>query len=245
MKHPEAAAFAAYLDGELDARVREDVAGHLAMCATCRDRTRELTESRAAFAQALEALDVPAPDVDRALRDVRARLSAERKARTGRSPGVWQRPLARAAAVILAFGALASGLPGSPVREWLRERTLPNPGAAPPVAATVADPGVRIEAADGRVRVSVSGLAEGGEVIVRAGAGSLVSVFAGDGARFATDAGRVLVTEAGPSVTVELPGAIRDAVVEVEGVVVYRRAGDRVDVPSGSRNVDGEVRVRP
>ena len=243
MKHPEAGDILALLDGETGDDT-ERLRAHVDECAACRDVRDGLQEARGAWSAAVATLVPPEADVERALASVKTARSADRRSGDVR----WRVPLARAAAVILAFGVLASGLPGSPVRAWLQDRLGPADPPAPDVTAIAdpGDPGVRVAPSGGRARISVDGLSTGGQVTVRVAEGELLSVFASDGATFATDAGRVRVGNAGARVTVELPPSLEDAIVEVGGQVVYRKVGNAVETPLGSMAHDGgEVRIRP
>lgn len=254
MKHPEIGEWLAYLDGESGGETAR-LTAHLDACGECAEVVAELRRSAQTFTQALGLLDLPSAEVEGALATVKATRrvprAEARRATTAAGVRWWSRPLSRAAAVILAFGVLASGLPGSPVRAWLEERSASAPATAVPedvpVVTEAGDPGVRITPADGRARVNVQGLSETGEVVVRIVDGGMVSVYATAGASFATDAGRVLVTDAGAHVMIEFPRAVADGAVEVSGEVIFRKLGDVVETADGERSpVDSdEIRIRP
>lgn len=248
-KHPEIGDWLAYLDGE-SKEAEPRLEGHLKACGECSAVVSELRRSAETFTKAVAVLDPPRADVRGALAAVKATRTV-RPASTARSgSGWWSRPLARAAAVILAFGVLASGLPGSPVRAWLEERSQtaePSVVGETPLVVAAGDPGVRVAPVEGRARVNVQGLSETGEVVVRIVDDEMVSVYATDGASFATDGGRVLVTDAGGQVMIEFPRTVADAAVEVAGEVVFRKMGNVVETGDGQRSPASteEIRIRP
>lgn len=248
-KHPEIGEWMAYLDGESGSG-SERLAKHLAACGECSQTFVELRGSSDLFTQAMATLDPLSMEVEGALVAVKATRHVPAARSTVGHRNWWSRPLARAAAVILAFGALASGLPGSPVRAWLQERSQPNSGAVVPdvIPETPAgDPGVRLAPVNGRARVNVQGLEETGEIVVRIVDEQMVSVYATEGASFATDAGRVLVTQAGGQVMIEFPRTVRDGAVEVAGEVIFRKIGNEIQIRDGQRAPlpTDEIRVRP
>ena len=184
---------------------------------------------------ALAELDVEAP-----LTSARQSLAARARERARAPRPWWRRDLAKAAGLVLAFAAAASAaIPGSPVRSWLGGETGAEASAedvrVPPAPSPVAPPpeevGVRLAAAaDGSLTVSVVGLAPGGQVRVRLVDEEVSGVFAAEGARFRTSAGRVEAVVPGSYVRIELSRALATAAVEVDGALYLRKTGERLEL---------------
>ncbi|MBW3534799.1 MAG: hypothetical protein KY453_06200 [Gemmatimonadetes bacterium] len=133
-------------------------------------------------------------------------------------------PRAAAIALLLAGGAAAAALPGSPLRSWIAddgEGAAPEGAEAAPAAiqAQSDEVGVRIAPAEGRLRIVLDGLPAGAEVLVtRISGAATAGVYAPDGARFRSGDGLLEVgTQRGP-VRVELPRNVV-AIVSVGGRV--------------------------
>lgn len=137
MSHVDEGTLHAYLDGELPAALRDEVAAHLAGCTACRTR---LDEERAVIARARDLLGRAAPP-----RPIREPAPA-RARRPGRWPAL-RIPLAWAATLVLAFavGWYAQGErggarvmePGTPVsraQDRIGARRDNAPAPAPPSA---------------------------------------------------------------------------------------------------------------
>ncbi len=168
-------------------------------------------------------------------------------------------PWARAAILVLVFGgALAAGLPGSPVRAWL-SRALETSPAQPDAAATAAAPeaspsadvragevGVRVSAQLRSVRVEMPALPAGAEVQVRLVDGGAAGVFGPTGTRFRTNDGRVEVLNPEQVVRVELPRELTEATITVGGQVYLRKIAGRIEVSGPVADSTGtEIRFRP
>jgi len=104
----------AYLDGVLEPGQMLDIEGHVTDCVSCRERV-EL--DRATRASLKRSVKTSAPDSlkARALTAMRAEMAREEARSPEKGPGAWRSlvPLASAAALALAFGAVGKGTPSS------------------------------------------------------------------------------------------------------------------------------------
>src|SRR5262245_19183236 len=99
-----------FLHRELSADARRPAGDHLSSCAECRERLFELEREQKEVYRLLQRVDSPSPAVTAAEVATRARAS--------RSPwGRWAAGILLAAALT---GA-AYALPGSPLRQWVRD----------------------------------------------------------------------------------------------------------------------------
>ncbi len=209
---------------------------HVATCATCGARLREIAEGDAAVGALLAELDHPAP------REFAPPTRGQRTDRLRRGG------LAAAAAVVLGTATLAA-LPASPLHQWLFSR---NPGTAPPTATP--DP------ADGPAG---SGLASGiaipgspvlvirfvrdqreGELEISRVPGSDVA-FRSRGGTTAYDvtAGAVVVDNLAPAAAylVDLPSVVREVHVTAGGRTVLDWPAD--SARRGQLDMRGTIRV--
>jgi hypothetical protein len=156
-------------------------------------------------------------------------------------------PWAASIALLLTAGAV-SALPGSPVREWLVQKwgglteagspaaeveTTAAPGEEDPTAPAAVDPGeigASILADDGGVELWIRGLPAGADIRVVWIDGNMAGIFAGEGTRFRTEAGRVEAEAPPGPVRVEIPRSLGSVVVGVDGTVLLRMSGGEVDV---------------
>ena len=235
MKHLDDGTLLALLDQDTGDGLREDARRHLASCGECTFRSAQLREERALVSAALAELDVEAP-----LTSARRSLTARARARARTRRPWWRTGLARAAGLVLASAAVASAaIPGSPVRLWLGMETVaeappeevPVVPAPLPEAPTPEEVGVRlVAAADGSLTVSIVGLAPGGRVRVRLVDEEASGVYAAEGARFQTSAGRVEAMVPGSYVRIELSRALAAAAVEVDGALYLRKTGEHLEL---------------
>lgn len=193
---------------------------HVSSCAECRERLRDAERDEGEIHALLRLVDHPAPAV-------RAGAVVARAARGGvGGRGRW------AAGIMLALSVagVAYAMPGSPLRDWVREvrqpadeRSQPEPLPAPEMAGLSMAPGkaftILFESADpeGRVRVS---LGDWTEVRVRAAVGA---------ATFTSDGGRLAIANrpGAAAFEIDIP---RDA-----PRVEIRVKGDRIFLKDGSR----------
>lgn len=151
-------------------------------------------------------------------------------------------PLGRAAAVAALFvGAVASGLPGSPVRAWFadqfaQETMEPAVAATPEAAPTATAPsegpdevGVRVSTPGGSLDVTLPGLPGGTELWVRLDGGREPGVYGPTGTRFRTRDGRVEVLEVTGTVRIDLPPTITRATISVGDAVYLIKDGTQLD----------------
>lgn len=172
-------------------------------------------------------------------------------------------PWAASIALLVTAGA-ASALPGSPVREWVTQGwgALTGSGDAPvglesvepaaeelPAAPATADPaetGASILAGEEGVELWILGLQGGADLRVVRVDGNMAGIFAGEGTRFRTEEGR-LEAEAPPgAVRVEIPRSLEDAVVGVNGTVLLRLSGGKMEIFGPvQRRTPMEILFRP
>jgi TonB family protein len=134
MNHRSEGEIQAFLDDELTARERQDVAEHIMSCARCRGTHDELRQARSLFSDSIRRVDVepPAPV-----------LSTRRTVRLAAGS------LVRAAVLVLVVAAAAvAAVPGSPVREWV-VRTLERESPATRAGSSDAELAPVVEAAAG------------------------------------------------------------------------------------------------
>src|SRR5262245_49518483 len=156
MSHFTEGVLQAYLDEEVMADARAQVAAHVSECADCAARLQDLRDSSTLFTTAMRGLDVqPLPMA--ALAGLRVR--GQQRDWVERMSGL-RRPLVRAA--ILVVSVAIATVPGSPVRGWLVDAwnalTRPEaPTVSVPAPAPKPEPetkgGFAITPEEGRVRI--------------------------------------------------------------------------------------------
>ena len=246
--HPEEGVLQGYLDGELDSPSRDETRRHLEVCQRCAECLTELQVMSEATSGALSSLDVPTP----ALRasELRTAYEAHKTARS-RLLGIPfpSQPWLRAAAVlVVALGATAAALPGSPVRGWLgsgwqlvsgtpsTDVDLTSTTEESLAAPSAGEAGVRVGAVDGAVRVVLRDLEPGTEFEVLLVDGEQVGVFAGPGSVFSSRSGVVEVRSPTEEVRIELPRGLARATVEVNGAVYLRKIDGRLELVGASED---------
>lgn len=237
MPHPNDGHLLAWLDGELEPEEGTGVREHIESCAECRGRAEGLRRESEALSRALLMLDEQAAGLaDPGPLPVVAALhgrGTRRLRRTG-----WS--LARAAGLVLvAAGAAAALVPGSPVRAWLEslgdgDRTAAVAPAVPAVeleAPSTADTepteaGISVEPEAGGLVIDLQGFGRNSNVHVRLTDARRAMVRV-EGTpevpRFVTGPGTLDVIGAREGeIWVELPRSARDAVVRVDGEAAVR-----------------------
>jgi len=231
MDHRTDAELQAYLDAELLRDEAGLMAEHLMVCTDCRVRLGELRMAGEVFRQALGELDAglehSAPAVP--FRHRREHEPGSRQSRIGR------RAMSRAAILLLvAAGAAAAVLPGSPLRELIGRLTSepaePVMVEVPAVPVDQAEPpapgiaSVTVAPVDGKVTVSVRRFSDGSIVRVRLvdGTDARARIVSGlNGTRFSVGPGNLFVVGPGLStageVLIELPRGLISATVDVDG----------------------------
>ncbi len=238
MTHLEDGTLQAFLDDELPACTRAEVAEHLLGCERCHESYERLAQANAMFTQSVSVLDVEPP--------ARKPASGALGGRTRRSTATF----VRAAGLVLALAAAASAaVPGSPVREWIERAVEPEPPPAPPAVVDAEEPaataptGVAIRpSSSGRLLVALIGL-EDMEIRVESTDGEVASVSVLGADRdptFSTGSGRVDVRDgAGGMVRVRLPAGVDGARVEVDGNLYAENRDGTLQLRVEADTVDG------
>jgi anti-sigma factor RsiW len=225
MIHIDDGVLRAFLDGELPSSDAQGVHAHIDGCAACRARRDELDRAAAVVSGALALLGaaVPAPD---AWRRVDASL---RPAPRATKPMPW----ARAAAIVLLMGGglTAALVPGSPVRSlWSPAAPAVETPSAATVSSAMDEAGIRSTVTSTSAEIALR--APSGVEIEIVRGGERTGVFGPPDASFRLEGERLVAeSEAGP-LRVELPQAVLDARVSVNGVdVVELRGGELTTAP--------------
>ena len=219
-----------YVDDELTPDEGVAVRAHLADCAPCAERARQVRRDHDDVMTLLGAVDHRPPSITAA--------TVASRARVRRSP--WIR---RAAGIVLALGVAgaAYAAPGSPVRQWLRDvvdRNSPRPTAStsPPSASDQSPPqveswaGIAVEPGQslvvqftaaqvaGTLRVS---LTDSSRVVVRAAHGA---------ATFGSAEDRLLIgnSESSGDFQIDLPRSARRVEIRVADRRVLLKDGTRI-----------------
>lgn len=243
MTHLDDGILQAFLDDELPAGDRAEVAEHLLACEQCHASYEALTRANALFAQSVSVLDVEPP----ATRPAGGTLGS--RARQGTAS------LVKAAVMVLVVAAVASAaVPGSPVRAWIasvvepRERPQsPSERPAPPAetaAPTRAPAGISISGASGPAVLAVRRL-EGSVIRLETVPGTRAGISVLGAERdpaFRTGAGRVAVEDGvGGEILVRLPLAGAGARLEVDGVLYAETRGGDLTLHVPADTADGEI----
>ena len=261
MGHPAEQTLLAYLDRELPVDERSTVREHVQVCATCSRMLDELTAATRTLADAISALDVPAPAllaselegdlVARALQELDAQVPAATTITPLRRRAS-RRPLLAAALIIIFVAGAGAAIPGSPLREWLArsvELVTGAPSKEPIDPATpfsgqgVGSPtAVSVQPRDGFVRIIITQPAPETMIRVRLSDSGTASVWSVEG-RYRTAPGEIEVLDAGPGdVVVLLPRTVPSAEVELDGRLVATKEGSdfRLLIPAADSS-DAEV----
>ena len=261
MGHPAEQTLLAYLDRELPVDERSTVREHVQVCATCSRMLDELTAATRTLADAISALDVPAPAllaselegdlVARALQELDAPVPAATTITPLRRRAS-KRPLLAAALIIIFVAGAGAAIPGSPLREWLArsvELVTGAPSKEPIDPATpfsgqgVGSPtAVSVQPRDGFVRIIITQPAPETMIRVRLSDRGTASVWSVEG-RYRTAPGEIEVLDAGPGdVVVLLPRTVPSAEVELDGRLVATKEGSdfRLLIPAADSS-DAEV----
>lgn len=237
MPHPDDGHLLAWLDGELEPDEGTGVREHLESCVECRRRVETLRGESEGFSRAVLALDERAGGLaDPGPLPVVAALS--RAGTRGLRTTGWS--LARAAGLVLvAAGAAAALVPGSPVRTWLEGLADGDRASVEAPAESAMDteagsegpavPGpaaISLEPRAGRLVISLQGFGRNSNVHVRLTDAPRASVRVdgtAEAPRFVTGPGTLEVIGATEGeIWVELPRSVRDAAVEVDGEAAVR-----------------------
>ena len=237
MSHPSDGHLLTWLDGELEPGEETGVRDHLGSCAECAERAEVLRGESEGFSHALLVLDERIGSLaDPGPLPVAAALSTAR----GRKLRYTGWSLARAAGLILvATGAAAALVPGSPVREWLESfgdgdetvvvapaESVTDMAAGADVSSTAGPTAISVEPRAGELVISLQGFGRDSNVHVRLTDARRASVRvegSPEAPRFVTGPGTLEVIGATEGeIWVELPRSVRDAVVEVDGEAAVR-----------------------
>ena len=217
------------LHGELDAAAERTARDHLAGCAECRASVADAEREDARVFGLLGTLGSAVPAVSAG--HVVARARADAAARWGR----------RAAVVALSLGAasVAYALPGSPVREWVREVVRWVRGPAPQDPVQDGPAGVAVEAGAAFRIVFTHEQARGVVTVMVVDRQDVAARRLGGAARFTSDEDRLVIDNAGAiaDYEIELPQSTPWIELRVGGRRALLKDGDRVitDAPVDAR----------
>ncbi len=240
MNHATEGTIQAYLDGELPARERAELALHVETCPQCAGELAALRSAAARFHLLALAADVPVPPLP----------TDELARRRRRARSVLARRVLTRAAVLLVFVAgAAAALPGTPLHRWavglwndVRTVIVRRP-AAVPVAPVEVEVEPTAPAASAPMAVSVSPL--GGELyftiaraaprtrlhieIVDAPRGAVRATGAATAGHFSTAAGRIDIADVpAGDITIRIPRDVRRATVVADGRPLLVKEGASV-----------------
>ncbi len=239
MTHLDDGRLRAYLDGELGPAEAADAEEWIAQDDDARLKIEQMRQRDEHISTLLGELD-EAPPTDRVRQAIE---EARMTSRGGAEPSVRSTPLVRwaqaAALVLLGAGAASAALPGSPVRAWLTERSTDGEvqqGPVDPREQGVATrmTGARVAAANGQVRLEVTGLPIGAEIEVLLVPGDTAGLYApvqGSSFETFTAFGRIRVSVSSGPVRVEIPRDIGSASLSVNGRMYLTKEGDRLELP--------------
>jgi hypothetical protein len=244
MGHPAEQTLLAYLDRELPFDERSTVREHVQVCVECSRMLDELAAATRSFADAISALDVPAPALLAPVPAAATITPLRRRAS--------RRPLLAAALIIIFVAGAGAAIPGSPLREWLArsvELVTGGPSEEPsdpttPVGGQGAGSpaAVSVRPLDGLVRIIITQPAPETTIRVRLLDGGTASVWSVEG-RYRTAPGEIEVLGAGPGeVVILLPRTVPSAEVELDGRLVATKEGSdfRLLIPAADSS-DAEV----
>lgn len=250
LQAPDEGLLQAYLDDELSKDDRILVESKLEADPLWAVALDELKDASSLLKRGLEAQDAVAPS------HAPPPWIGVLRGRARSSPRRF--PVGRAAAVAVLFaGAVASGLPGSPVREWFADQFAEQAGApaAEVASADVAtepvpegpdEVGVRVSTPGGSLDVSLPELPDGAELWVRLDDGREPGVYGPTGTRFRTRDGSVEVLQVTGTVRVDLPPTITRATISVGDEVYLIKDGTQIDARGPVTSQDAtEVRFAP
>jgi hypothetical protein len=250
MVHAAEGTLQAYLDGEIDSAAERALRDHVAACAVCAAELELLEHASGVIRESLAQIDVPAPVLRARAAVARGRTGGGRRvARIG----AWG--LAKAAMLtLLLAGVAAAAIPD--VRRALettfsrvvamfsgaQDRTADVPvqldDANTEAVAGVVRGESFVAPAEGRVVIALHAPAEGDlEVTVRLIDGGQAHVETATSATAArrVGPGRLELTDLGAgSVTIGLPRDVREAAIEVDGVVRVYKQGGSLRGPDGA-----------
>jgi anti-sigma factor RsiW len=256
MSHFTEGVLQAYLDNEVAADARAQVAAHVGGCTACATRLQELRELNETFASALRVIDSPVIPAA-ALAEIRAR--AARRSWRERFAGS-SRTLTRAALLVLGLTlAAAAAVPGSPLRQWLvqawQNLTQTQEVPAPPVVTPAPRPepaptATRLEAAAGRIRITLRSPSPDTRihVLLIEGTRALVESTGNAAARrTATGSGWLELTGTGAGeLRISLPRGVPNATIEIDGKAYLIKEGDDLRYLGASADTAGaELIFRP
>lgn len=237
MNHATDSLLLAFHDGEIDGSALAELRDHLASCAQCTQELDELRRMSGVLREALALTDVPVP-APRAVRTAPATATALEPAnarpRAGWT-GMGMSSLAKAALLLLALTGVLTAIPNSPTRravELLLSRLFDRDQAteiapAPVEAPVPTDRGLKVEPADGQVRVLVHG---GRDVDVTVALvddtrASVEYAAVGQEVKLLSASGRAEISGLGQgTLRIGIPRAVRRATVEVDGQTRVRLA---------------------
>jgi anti-sigma factor RsiW len=248
MEHPDHGRLQALLDQELRESEASNLQAHLGRCDACQKKLQGLASAAEAAAASLALLDAE-PRVQEARQAIRAYRARIESRGSAASTGSWVRmSLPKAASIaLLLTGVTVTALPGSPVRRWLKDgwTAFFSPSSQPAVTVSPAGdtdpptepaPDVLAEAGAGipmrgdAVEIVIREMDPGAELVVRWTDGEEAWVFAGEGTRFNTVAGRLEATAPPGGVRIEIPRDASAVDVILNGNLLLRKTNGEVEL---------------
>lgn len=250
MGHPDKGDLLALLDGEIHGPGAREIQAHLERCPDCRAGLQALEVATKATAEALVLIDdEPHPGRVRDRLTIQAEPATRAAKRPGSSPTwlPWSLPKAASIALLLT-GAVATALPGSPVRRWLvqgwealagsggqtftqeDQRSGIQDSGSDTQSGFVPETGVGITALSQGVEIAIRDLSSSAALRVVWTDGTEAWVFAGEGTRFNRDEGLLEALSPPGDIRLEIPRTLQRVVVRLDGSVLLRKVGDEVEI---------------
>lgn len=260
----------AFLDREVGADERSEIAGHVHRCEACATRFTALLAESGQVAEALTALDVDPPwtDIPEALAQavtdaaggeaagssVRSIATAPSVRRARRFSG---RAMAVAASLVLFLAAGAWAIPGSPIRVWLEQSATAVAeffGSGTPETEVTEEQhtagsgtsGIFVQPLNGQVRISVRGGGADTQVrilLIEADVASVRST--GPGGSYSVGPGVIDVVAPSGEMVIELPSRLAEAEIEMNGSVVVRKRGSELHLTPAADSSTAQILLGP
>jgi hypothetical protein len=249
------------MDGEmLDAEAQE-IRSHLTECVPCRQAMEALEDASTRASLALPLLDSE-PALEEAARRFQERLRVRDQGVAGFFGTSFSLPRAASIALLLT-AAVASALPGSPVRRWIagswealthpadppggQERLQQRSRSDSPAALPgIDETGAGLSVEDGTVEIWIHHLPEEAELRVLWVEGQEAWVYAGESTRFNRSEGRLEAFDPPGAVRVEIPRNAGRVTLGLDGEIILSKVGDELEIRGPVRQrTPSEIRFAP